>query len=530
MKVFVGKKWRDGFLDYYRSPNEYRLKVLAFKNLEKLEDVYHVRPKSLRLLWNYFPVVGPGGMFRKTWSRIREERRNEKYVSCGIGKIIEAAEDGRFKNGDVVGFIAPLYSKTVERIVLPEQLLFYVEGSLPQFSEDAILYLPHEKANNKESNWWDSMRGWSIYSGIPITPEMQEEFRKGAQETLRNADWQKARRLATDINDKPQEIKGKLPNLKPEKKIGALFGYGNYAKINIIPYSKPYVHVKTVHEIDPTQILLESSIERWDASPVHRENENHNVYFIASYNHTHAPLAVEALSKRAIVVMEKPIATSYEQLDRLEQAIKKNNGKIFIGFQKRYSVFNDYVRKDLNIKPGDPIDYHCVVFEIIQPKFFWYNWPNSLSRLFSNGCHLVDHFLYLNEYSEPTNIELDAVDDGTVNVWIELKNGAIFTMAFSEKGSSRVGPRDHIELKTLGHNVRITDATRYFAENEKRILRKKRVWKTESYKRMYKTIGRKIVNDEQGDSLHSIITSAKTMLEIEDKLTAALRKRGKTIF
>ena len=65
MKNFVGNKWREGFLDYYRSPEEYRIKVLAWRTLEKLNNVYHVRPKSIQLLLTYLPVVGPGGLFRK---------------------------------------------------------------------------------------------------------------------------------------------------------------------------------------------------------------------------------------------------------------------------------------------------------------------------------------------------------------------------------------------------------------------------------------------------------------------------------
>jgi len=76
MRILSGKKWREGFLDYHRSDKELRIQVLKWKNLEKLEHVYHTRPKSLRLLINYFPVVGFGGLITKTWSRLREERRN----------------------------------------------------------------------------------------------------------------------------------------------------------------------------------------------------------------------------------------------------------------------------------------------------------------------------------------------------------------------------------------------------------------------------------------------------------------------
>ena len=78
-------KW---FLDYYCSKKEYRIQVLAWKNLEKIEGAYYIRPKSLKMALRYLPVVGLRVIY-KAWSDFVNKRRNDKYVSCGIGKIIE---------------------------------------------------------------------------------------------------------------------------------------------------------------------------------------------------------------------------------------------------------------------------------------------------------------------------------------------------------------------------------------------------------------------------------------------------------
>ncbi len=75
-----------------------------------------------------------------------------------------------------------------------------------------------------------------------------------------------------------------------------------------------------------------------------------------------------------------------------------------------------------------------------------------------------------------------------------------------------------MELKVHGRNVRITDAIRYQSEDDHRIIRKKRIFKTNSYRDMYRTIGRKIANNEEGDSIESVLISAKIMLDLEEKL------------
>ncbi len=518
MRILTGKKWRGGYLDYHRNRREYRIDVLAWKNLERLENVYHTRAKSIRLLLNYFPVVGPEGLWTKTWSRIREERRNEKCVSCGMGRVIEGAENGKYAAGDIVGFVAPLHPPLVERVVLPEKLVFPIDaGKAPETSEGTILYRPVEK-RVKEDRWWESVRGWSIYSGIAIPEAARNPLAKGLQEEMKRAEWTAAQRIDSRVPAPISETKGGAAEGRRGKKSGVLYGYGNYAKTNIIPYTKPFIKMHTVHEIDPTQIFLEQGIRKWESTPFPLKEERHDVYFVASYNHTHVPITLHALESGAYVVVEKPVAMDYGELSELEKALKKAGRKLFIGFHKRYGTFNRMALEDLGVTHGEPVSYHSIVYELIQPEFFWYNWPVSRSTFFANGCHQIDHFLHLNNFSKPKNSGIKLLQDDAVEVWIELENGASFTTTFSEKGSLRVGPRDFVELKVHGRNVRITDAIKYQSEDDHRIIRRKRIWKTNSYKDMYREIGRKIAMNEEGDSIESVMISTKLMLDLEEEL------------
>ncbi len=519
MRILTGKKWREGFLDYRRNKNEYRIQVLACKDLQKIENLYHTRPKSIKLLINYFPVVGPVGLVTKVWSRIREDRRNDKYVSCGIGKIIESAGDKNLPEGKMVAFVATMHPALVERIVLPKDFIFPVDSDfgIPEILQDNILYLP--LGNEKLTDiWWKEFIGWSVYSGTEISEESRKKLLNGLKKEIKNSDWKNSQKIGIQQPGLASEIKGEISKSASDKKSAVLFGYGNYAKINIIPYTSPFVNIKSVHEIDPTQIFVERRVQKWDSAPFPRENENYDVYFVASYNHTHVPITLHALKQGAYVVVEKPVVMDYGDLDNLEKALKIAGRKLFIGFHKRYGTFNDLALKDLGVEYGEPISYHSIVYELIQPEFFWYNWPVSRSTFFANGCHQIDHFLHLNNFSKPKNFDIKLLQDHAVEVWIELENGAVFTTTFSEKGSMRVGPRDIVELKVPGKNIRIIDATRYLSEDDHKIIRKKRIFKTNSYRDMYREIGRRIANNEPGDSIESVMISGKIMLDLEEKL------------
>jgi predicted dehydrogenase len=517
MKILVGEKWKNGFLDYNRNKKEYRIQVLAWKNLEKIEDAYYIRPKSLKMALRYLPVVGPYGLFTKAWSRWREQRRNDKYVSCGIGKIIETGSNSEFKVNDMVAFIAPFHPPLVERLTLPQELIFNIDKTiLPQLPSKEILLYPLEQ-KNKPTQWWEEIISWSIYSGRDVSEDLRKKLEEGLIQEIKNTNWNNCEKFDIKIPTEIKETKGEVKKMDSQRKSGVLFGFGNYAKTNIISFMKPFVNIATIHEIDPTQIW-EKSAQKWDAIPFPRDNEKYDVYFVASYNHTHSPIALYALKQGAYVVVEKPVAMDYSELEEIQKTLKEAGPKLFIGFHKRYSVFNEWAFEDLNVKFGEPISYHSIVYEISQPKYFWYTWPVSRSTFLANGCHQIDHFLCLNNFSKPKDFDIKLLQDNAIEVWIELENGAVFTTTFSEKGSTRIGPRDHVELKVPGRNVTITDNISYLSENESRILRKKKMFKTNSYRNMYLKIGAKIANNEDGDSIESIMVSTKLMLDLEEKL------------
>lgn len=517
MKIYVGKKWREGFLDYYCGEEEYRIKVIALKNLEKLEGVYFIRQKNIKLVINYLKKIGPKAVFTKIISRLRETYRNEKFVSYGVGTIIESQKNGKFSAGQTVAFIAPLHPPVAERITLPEILISEIDQiEIPALSPDFLHYQPiSDSSNNK---WWSEISGWSIYSGIIIKENSLKKIFEKLKEDFKDTNWKTSVKLQINNNNKVAEQKN-ISNKSSNKKTAVLFGYGNYAKTTIIPNIKKHAEIISIHEIDPTQIFFEKKCSL-DSSPILRSGEKYDIHFIAGFHHTHTPLAVSALNQNTCAVVEKPIVTDKAQLDELIKAIKNSNGKFFAGFHKRYSPFNKLAVKDLNLSKNTPFSYHCVVHEHKQPPLYWYNWPNSKSPLISNGCHWIDHFLYLNNYSVPKAFGVFKAQNGDINASIELENGSFFTMAFSDKGSDYKGVRDYAELRTDVSTVKIIDDALYIAENKAGIIRHKKINKMENYKIMYETIVEKISKNNAGDSLESILISAGATLELEEKLNA----------
>jgi predicted dehydrogenase len=306
---------------------------------------------------------------------------------------------------------------------------------------------------------------------------------------------------------------------------GTLFGYGNYVKTVILPNLPKDLVVNRIHEIDPLQIPRKRDpAVLWSTSAELASDDQGKVVFIAGYHHSHGPLAAEALTRGKDCVVEKPLVTSREQLQPLEQALASSTGRYFACFQKRYSRFNAWARSDLGVQAGDPINYHAIVYEVPLPDKHWYRWPNSRSRLVSNGCHWVDHFLFLNDWSAPEAWNVQAGSDGTLSAFVSLRNGACMTMTLTDVGSERIGVQDHIQLRAGRVTVRLSNDSEYMAESSSRILRRTRINKMATYRDMYSAIGQKIVAGSPGDSRESILVSSLLVLDLEESFQSGNMK------
>jgi predicted dehydrogenase len=520
VQILLGGEWRDGFLDEHRSPDQVRVQVCALRNLERVEGLYFVRGSSARMVWNYVREIGPRDVARKVLSRRSERGRNDKRFSCGLGRVVEAPVQGDLAAGDRVVFLAPVGPPCAERLVLPAALVQRSEDAgFPTPPEDELWYVESMPELEEEERFLRPLRGWSPWAGRPLPMVVAEMALKGAAELLRDTDWSTRRTLPlsheTGIREASREVRAPASDGRAR---AVLFGYGNYAKTTVLPNVGAALRVDRIHEIDPTQIPSGDG-RAWDtagwASPA---DAGADAFLIAGYHHTHAALACQALRAGAAAVVEKPLATTSGDLSRLLATLEETGGRLFGCFQRRYHPFNEMAREDLGVERGEPISYHAIVYEVPLPEHHWYRWPNSRTRLISNGCHWLDHFLYLNDWAEVASYDLFEAPDGTTTCAVSLVNGAFMSMVLTDVGSERIGMQDYVELRAKGTTVKITNASRYEAESGTRTLRRKRINKLQAYRAMYATIGRRILAGEAGDSVESVRTSGRLVLDLEKAL------------
>jgi len=485
-------------LDEWRRPDrDVRIGVEWMTPLRDVSEQYVSPERSLRKLWTYFRRFGAWDMLRKVRSRLSESARNRKVAGFGFGRVIEAPAAGP-NPGTPVCFFAPSAAADAARIVVdiafvrPAKQGARPSGGPQELPEPLEPYL-----------------AWSSFSGVPLDAGA---IAAGLDVLIADAATGSAPSPEAAVQTSVADARA-LPRRTPDKPAVAVFGLGNYAKQLIIPNIPPEMELVRVHEIDPRQLAgWGRSDVSLDTCPWPRDDERYDLWFVAGYHSTHAPIALTALKRGGAVAVEKPLATTRADLEALRDRLAAMpEARLFTCFQRRYADYNRWIREDLAAAPGSPIDYNCIVYEIPLSPLHWYGWPGSGGRIVSNGCHWIDHFMYLNDYAEVASATAMPGAHNGSTVLITLANGAEFMMRLTEIGSPRIGVRDHIEVSQGSRTATIRNAEHYAAEDASRTIRRRRVKVMTAYRQMYREICRRVLTGGPGDSLASLGSSFATV-------------------
>lgn len=523
MLVFDGSNWHSGLPDYHLAQGQVRVAVRQWWPAVPITEMYTQKAKDWRLLWNYVWKIGPKALIRKVLARSREGLRNRRVLAVGLGTVIETRAGGPLKTGDAVIFIAPSHPPCVERVALPPEFVAKAPPELAATTGESQGVRLIRTSAGPLIERLSPLAGWSEHSGRPLP------------DNLGAALAETARALAvvqpTEITAHPipgrsevREVAGlESVTLEPGQLRGVLFGLGNHAKTVLLPNLGPSIRVARIHEVDPTQIS-ETYRNQFivDTSPTPRGDERYDVYFIAGFHHTHAELAAHALDCGAWAVVEKPLVTTQAELDILLRSLRRHPGRLFSGFHKRHSPLWSFARQDLATAPGEPINVNCLIYEVGLPRLHWYIWPNSRSRIVSNGCHWLDLFLFLNDFAEVVRYDLWVGGNLDVHWSVELKNGACMSGSLTDIGSRRLGTRDIVEARAGEVTVRVMNDSAYFAEDARRVLRRCRRNSIRIYENMYRKIADEIVRGEAGDSIESVERTSRLMLDLDALLQQKL--------
>ena len=271
--------------------------------------------------------------------------------------------------------------------------------------------------------------------------------------------YDKEKSLTTKIDIKKKQVKQR--ERKKEINVG-LIGAGLFAKGTILPILKKIHYVNLRGIATATGSSARHVGDKYGfqyCTSDYKEilnDEDIDCVIIATRHNLHAKLVVEALEKGKDVFVEKPLAMSVDELKSVVDTWKKHQGRLMIGFNRRFSPFSVKAKEWL-VNINEPLVIHCRVNAGFVPKDSWVHDPNEGGgRIIGEVCHFIDLIQYLTD-SFPVRIYAETIsgnnsqflNEDNISINIKLKNGSIASIIYVAKGN-KAFPRERIEV--FGNN------------------------------------------------------------------------------
>jgi polar amino acid transport system substrate-binding protein len=204
---------------------------------------------------------------------------------------------------------------------------------------------------------------------------------------------------------------------------------------------------------DPEELLDDTDIE---------------VVVIATPHRDHAAMAQAALAAGKTVFLEKPVATTREDLRALATTVAQKGGRLQIGFNRRFAPAIQQIRAAFARTSGPK----TIIYRVNAgppPDTGWLADPAQGSRLVGEVGHFADTILALTG-SWPRRVWAErlgpAESDGVV-CHLTLLDGSVGSIIYVADGSPRT-PKEQIEIFGSGISARIDDFRRWSISDRRR--------------------------------------------------------------
>ena len=187
---------------------------------------------------------------------------------------------------------------------------------------------------------------------------------------------------------------------------------------------------------------------------------------IATRHHEHADQVIRVLEAGKHVFVEKPLALSWVELDRISAACRNRREPgpmLLVGFNRRFSPALTAV-KDLVSRRRAPIVVEYRLNAGYIPLDHWVHGTQGGGRNVGEACHMYDVFRYLSG-AAPRSIDVEAIDPGDLpyrrndnfSATIAYEDGSLAHLLYTALGPKTGLGKERIEVFCDGEAYVVDD-------------------------------------------------------------------------
>ncbi|MBO0829954.1 MAG: bi-domain-containing oxidoreductase, partial [Streptosporangiales bacterium] len=242
-------------------------------------------------------------------------------------------------------------------------------------------------------------------------------------------------------------------------------GAGNYASSMLLPFLAKEEWVALAGVATQRSLSAATAQRRFgfesvstDADAV-LDDTSLDAVFVVTRHSTHADLTCRALERGHTVFVEKPLALTDDELDRITGVVASTgNDRVMVGFNRRFAPLFTELRDDFGAAPTGAVARYLVNAGRLEAKS-WYLSGGEGTRFVGEGGHFVDTLGWWFD-SPPVEVyALGGPEPEDVSVTLRFANGSVGQVAYLTGGSARF-PKETFDATARGRSARLDNFQR----------------------------------------------------------------------
>ena len=251
-------------------------------------------------------------------------------------------------------------------------------------------------------------------------------------------------------------------------------GAGNYASSSLLPHLADDARVEMRHVATTRSLSAVNAQRRFgfttastDADSV-LDDDSVDAVFVVTRHHSHADLTCRALAAGKSVFVEKPLALSGGELDRILEVVRDTgNDRLMVGFNRRFAPLLVDLRTRFGADRGGSVLRYAVNAGALGSRSWYGDEKLEGSRFTGEGGHFIDTVSWWLS-ARPSEVStMTARDPHDLHVGIRFDDGSIATISYATNGNARY-PKELLDVAAGGRNARFDNFRRTTLWNGRR--------------------------------------------------------------
>lgn len=236
-----------------------------------------------------------------------------------------------------------------------------------------------------------------------------------------------------------------------------MIGAGGFAKMKLMPIIARIKNTSFTAIVD-ADIANSTNVSRlygtaraFTSDQELLQNDLADVVVIASPHKYHCDQIINALNHNKAVFAEKPMVTSFEQLETLMRVLKKSSIPFCVDYNRSFSPFIQSIKSETT-KRSSPLVAHYRMNAGFIPQDNWVQTEIGAGRIIGEACHIFDLFCVLTD-AKPVSVSVESMRPSGNNLCstdnfsasISFSDGSLCTLLYTALGHAGAG-KEHMEL------------------------------------------------------------------------------------